>query len=691
MSHDPARPANRLAGETSAYLRQHMHNPVDWYPWGEQALARARDEDRPLLVSIGYSACHWCHVMERESFEDEETAALMNRLYVSVKVDREERPDVDQLYMDTVVRLTGSGGWPLTVFCTPEGRPFYAGTYFPPRPAPGRPSFRQVLEAVAEAWRTRRAEVEQSAAQILDVLRERPAGVASAPPGRHTLAAAAERVLATADLEQGGFGDAPKFPTPTSLDLLLAACDLLPSEKAQAALAHVVHSCREYARRGLFDQLGGGFHRYCVDGSFTIPHFEKMLYDQGQLLRSFAEAWRRSGASDEELVWPVVETLAYLRREMRAQDGGFFASQDADSEGIEGKFFVWTPDEIEAVLGHDAGADFCAAYGVRRAGNFEQGQTQLVDLARRPRSEFAASRAALLEVRSRRVPPGTDRKRVAAWNALAISGLARAGSAFGDATMLADAAAAADFMLERMRDGKGQLQRVYDEGRARVPAFLDDHAGLLEACLDLFRAGAGERYFEIALGLANEIASRFYDESEADLFFTPADGERLVQRPRAEQGGAMPDATGQAVLGLLRAGTLAGDAALERIVQRVLRSHAFALERLPHAFPVLARAAALADGALVVAVIVGEPESPQTQALAARSRRVFCPEDAVLVCAPGKTVPGVDPSWLEGRGLVQGRAAVYVCRGTSCSLAITDPDQVQSLLSHSIGSGNGPS
>jgi hypothetical protein len=691
MSHDPARPANRLGRETSAYLRQHMHNPVDWYAWGEEALARARAEDRPLLVSIGYSACHWCHVMERESFEDEETAALMNRLYVNVKVDREERPDVDQLYMDTVVRLTGHGGWPLTVFCTPEGRPFYAGTYFPPRPAHGRPSFQQILEAVDDAWRTRRAEVEQSAAQILDVLRERPKGVASAPPGCRTLVAGAEQVLRVADRENGGFGDAPKFPTPTNLDLLLAACDVLPAEKARAALAHVVHSCREYGRRGLFDQLGGGFHRYCVDDTWTIPHFEKMLYDQGQLLRSFAEAWRRSGACDDDLVWPVRETVAYLRREMAAPDGGFFASQDADSEGVEGKFFVWTPAEIETLLGHERGLAFCAAYGVTPAGNFEHGTTQLVDVARAPRAELAAQRATLLDARSRRIPPATDRKRVAAWNALAISGLARAGSMLGDESMLADAIAAADFVLGRMRDGQGRLLRVFNEGEARVPAFLDDHAGMLEACLDLFRAGAGERFLEAALGFAREIAARFYDETEGDLFLTPCDGERLVQRPRSEQGGATPDATGHATLGCLRAATLSGDAALDRLVERVLRNHAFVLERMPHAVPVLARAAALSERGLCVAVIVGDADARATRALAARARSVLGPEDAVLVSAPGKPPPGVDPDWLEGRSLVRGEPAAYVCRGTTCSLPVTDPDALQSLLSTSSGSGNGPS
>jgi uncharacterized protein YyaL (SSP411 family) len=691
MPHDPSRPVNRLGRETSAYLRQHMHNPVDWYPWGAEALARARTDDRPLLVSIGYSACHWCHVMERESFEDEATAALMNRLYVNVKVDREERPDVDQLYMDTVVRLTGHGGWPLTVFCTPDGQPFHAGTYFPPRPAHGRPSFQQILEAVNDAWRNRRQDVERSAAQILGVLRERPSGVANAPPGARTLAEAVARVMQAADLENGGFGGAPKFPTPTNLDLLLAACDVLPRDAARAALAHAVHSCREYARRGLFDQLGGGFHRYCVDDTWTIPHFEKMLYDQGQLLRTFAESWRRSGGSDEDLAWPIRETVAYLRREMLAPDGGFFASQDADSEGEEGRFFVWTPAQVAAALGQARGEAFCAAYGVLPGGNFEHGTTQLVDVARRPRDVFAAERSTLFAARSARIPPGTDRKRVAAWNGLAISGLARAGSALGDEAMLADAVAAADFVLGRMRDGDGRLLRVYDEGRARVPAFLDDYAALLEACLDLFRAGAGDRYLEAALDFAGQIATRFYDEAEGDLFLTPADGERLVQRPRSEQGGATPDATGQAALGLLRAATLSGDASLDRLVAQVLRTHAFVLERMPHAFPVLARTAALAERGLCVAVIVGEGGDGRTGALASGARALLGPEDAVLVCAPGSTLRGVDPSWLAGRGLAQGRPAAYLCRGTTCSLPVTELPALASAFSSSSASGSGPS
>jgi uncharacterized protein len=486
------RPSNRLARETSAYLRQHMHNPVDWYPWGEEAFERARREDRPLLVSIGYSACHWCHVMEHESFEDEETAALMNRLFVCIKVDREERPDVDQVYMDTVTGLTGHGGWPLTVFCTPDGRPFYGGTYFPPEPRHGMPSFQQVLQGVERAYSERRSEVLESAEQITTALGRRQGGAAEHVPGSQTLANAALRLLQRADPEHGGFGGAPKFPTPTTLDTLLAAQDVLPERKAREALDHVVKTCHQMSRGGLYDHLGGGFHRYTVDAHWCVPHFEKMLYDQGQLLRTYVEAWRRSGARDDDLLWPVRETVAYLEREMAGPEGGWFASQDADSEGEEGRFYVWTPEQVEAVLGVERARPFCETYSVTPRGNFEHGTTVLYDRTRRPRGELRDEREALRARRSERVAPATDPKRVTSWNAWVVSGLARAGSLLGEPSWTLSAARAADFLHGRLRDDQGRLLRIFDGGRAHVTGFLDDHAALLECCLDLHRAGAGD-------------------------------------------------------------------------------------------------------------------------------------------------------------------------------------------------------
>ncbi len=625
---------NRLANETSAYLRQHMHNPVDWYPWGEEALAAASRAEKPLLVSIGYSACHWCHVMERESFEDPETAALMNELFVCVKVDREERPDVDQIYMDTVVRLHGHGGWPLTVFCAPDGRPFYGGTYFPPEPRHGLPSFRQLLAAIHRTWQEQRARVDDTARQILAALSERPRGVATAPPGAGTVAAAARSLLESADAEHGGFGSGPKFPTSPNLALLLAACDVLPEGEARPVLEFLRFSCGEMARRGLWDHLGGGFHRYCVDGHWGVPHFEKMLYDQGQLLAVYTDVWRRTGERDENLVWPVRETAGWLRREMTGPEGGFYASQDADSEGHEGRFYVWTPAEVEAVLGRERAAVFCRAYGVTAEGNFE-GTNVLWDLARGPRGELAAERAELFAARAKRVAPATDTKRVLGWNGLAISGLAYAGSVLDEPALLADAAAAADFVRERLAAPGGRWWRVFAEGQAKVPAFLDDLAAWLAALLDLYRASGDPALPALALSVAEQIQARFFDPEENDLFLTPADGERLAHRPRSDHDGATPHSSGLATLGLLRAAALAGRDDLRRTAERVLRTHAFVLERAAAAYPTLARAALLAEREVSCAVVVGEPADPRTRALALRARRSLAPEDAVLVVAPG--------------------------------------------------------
>jgi uncharacterized protein YyaL (SSP411 family) len=574
------------------------------------------------------------------------------------------------------------------VFCTPDGRPFWGGTYFPPAPRHGLPSFREVLDSLGRAWTTQRAEVEASATQVIAQLTRRPAGVAAKPPGAQSLRDAATGLLEGADLESGGFGGAPKFPTPTSLEALLAAVDVLPEAAAQAALDHLTLSCREMARRGLFDQLGGGFHRYCVDATWTIPHFEKMLYDEGQLLRVYAETWRRTGAKDDELVWPIRETVAYLRREMAAPDGGFFASQDADSEGEEGKYYVWTPDEVRGVLGAARGDAFCDAYGVTKSGNFEHGTTQLVDVARRERARFASERAHLLEVRARRIPPATDRKRVASWNAYLISGLARAGSLLGDDAMLADAVATAEFVLTKMRDASGRPTHVYDAGRAHVTGFLEDVAALLEATLDLHRAlagsgrhGGGERFLDAAVALAEDVVARFFDASDGDLYLTPSDGERLVHRPRAEPDGATPNAAGSAALGLLRAAALTGRGEWHDVVARVLRANAFLIERAPGAFPTFARAAALAERGLSVAVVIGDPAHAATIALADRARRVLAPEDGVVVVAPGAAPPtSLDPAWIAGREAIDGRPTAYVCHGTTCSLPITDADSWASPL-----------
>ena len=670
---DPTPPSNRLSGEVSDYLLQHSRNPVDWYPWGPEALERARREDRPLLISIGYSACHWCHVMEKESFEDSATAEMMNAHFINIKVDREERPDVDQLYMDAVVRLNdGQGGWPLTVFCTPEGRPFYGGTYYPPEPRQGMPSFQQILEAMKEAWSDRRSEIDEAAQKILEVIRAPTTTGPRTAIDMRTLAHASESLMQQADLINGGFGQGQKFPTPTNLEFQLTMLDLLPKEQADPIARHLMLTAEEMARRGLYDHLGGGFHRYCVDNHWTIPHFEKMLYDQGLLLRFYAELIRRGG-SRKDLAWPLRETITYLRREMASPEGGFYASQDADADGVEGSFQVWTPTEIKSILGEKAEA-FCVAYGVTQSGNFESGSTHLTDEARLPRDQFASERAKLLETRNHRVAPGTDHKRVAAWNGYTISGLVRASEALDDPQVLDDAIAAMDFVLDEMMDETGRLHRVFNVGRSSVPAFLDDHAALLDASLDLYRAGAGERFLTTSLHFAQQIGDRFYDSKLGSLFYTAADGEELVHRPQTDHDGATPAAAGLAAVGLLRLGQLSGLQMIERQADAVIDGQSDWVARAPHALPTLMRAAALRLRGISVAVIIGESESEATRVLARRARRILLPEDAVVCLAPGAERPtGIAESWLRGREPITGRPTAWLCRGTTCSLPITEP------------------
>ncbi|MBC8186804.1 MAG: thioredoxin domain-containing protein [Proteobacteria bacterium] len=690
-----ARPTNRLGRETSAYLRQHQHNPVDWYPWGDEALDRARECDRPLLVSIGYSACHWCHVMERECFENPAIAGLMNEAFVNIKVDREERPDVDQIYMDASLRLNGHGGWPLNAICTPEGRPFFVGTYFPPERRGNTPGFPEIIAALTRAWREERREVEENAGQIADALVARPTRPEQASSktfGVETVRSAAALIMRNADHAHGGFGSAPKFPTPTNLEFLSTALDFLDSKDATQVARFLMQCAREMSRRGLYDQLGGGFHRYCVDANWTIPHFEKMLYDQGQLLSFYAELARRSHDA-HELEWPVRETVEYLRREMRAANGAFHASQDADSEGVEGKFFVWTPEEIDAVLG-DESKSFCSAYGVRAKGNFEGVASHLIDEARGPRSEFESARVKLRARRAERIAPALDPKHVAAWNGYTISGLARAASNWADPAMLEDAVGTADFVLGSMVDEKKKLQRVHNEGCSHTSGFLDDHAAMLNACLDLHRAGAGDRFLASAVGFADDIVSRFADRDSGALYLTDRESQRLIHRPRSEHDGATPDASGLAILGLTRLAAISGSSELDAFVDLAIAEEAVVLERSPHAFPTLLRAIALRIRGLSVAVIVGDASDSNTQALAERARRVLRPEDAVLVVTPDSSsgtasagaapsILGVGADWLAGREAIDGRATAYVCVGTSCSLPIHEPTElVADLLPH---------
>jgi uncharacterized protein YyaL (SSP411 family) len=507
---------NHLANETSPYLLQHVDNPVDWYPWGEEALLLAKEQDKPLLLSIGYAACHWCHVMAHESFEDEETAALMNQYFVNIKVDREERPDLDSIYMDAVVSLTGHGGWPMTVALTPDGEPFYGGTYFPREPRHGLPGFKQVLLALADAWQNRRAEVEKGALQITEhISRKYQLDGDGRTLGADLLEGAVRTISKRFDPGEGGFGSAPKFPQPMTIEFLLQE-DLRKGDKFALHMAE--HTLRKMAYGGMYDQLGGGFARYATDERWLVPHFEKMLYDNAQLARVYLHAWQVTG---EELYKRIVEeTLDYVLLEMQHQDGGFYSSQDADSEGVEGKFYVWTPGEIRDALGDDAEL-FMRYYDVSEGGNWEG--VNILNMKHEPiqvaesfqmdedelSQRIAAARKTLYAVRARRVWPGLDDKVLTSWNGLMLAAFAEAGRALGRADYTAAATRNAEFLYRTMRTGDGRLLRTWKAGEAKYNAFLEDHANLAEGLLALYQNTFDLRWFRWAVEVAEIILAHF--------------------------------------------------------------------------------------------------------------------------------------------------------------------------------------
>ncbi len=569
---------NALALETSPYLRQHAENPVDWLPWGPEALTRARERDVPLLVSIGYSSCHWCHVMEHESFEDPRVAAVMNEEFVCVKVDREERPDVDALYMEAVQGMTGHGGWPLNVFLTPEQVPFYGGTYYPPQERPGIPAWTQVLQAIAETWRERKEEIRAGGEQ----LRERLGGGARLQPSHEPIQASAledavSQLRTSFDSVQGGFGGAPKFPQAPVLEFLLAraSSDGRPTgTEAQMAL----FTLRAMASGGIHDQVGGGFHRYAVDATWTVPHFEKMLYDNALLARCYLHGYRLS--EDPELARVCRDTLDWMLREMQGPEGGFYSALDADSEGVEGTHYVWKVAEMKAVLGEDAEVAI-RWLGATEEGNFvdphhpEPGLNVLED--RGPRPDQATQeriRAHLLEARGQRTAPGLDDKRLTAWNALAISALADAGAVLGGTSgrrYLDAAVRCAEFILRQLRDEQGRLLRTYSEDKARLSAYLEDYAFLLEAFMALFEATCEERWLSEARALADEMIARFGDPEHGGFFSTASDHEALIARRKDLEDSPIPSGASAAALGLLRLARVTGELDYEREAVGVLR------------------------------------------------------------------------------------------------------------------------
>jgi uncharacterized protein YyaL (SSP411 family) len=675
--------ANRLADETSPYLLQHKDNPVDWYPWGDEALARARALDRPLLVSVGYSACHWCHVMEHESFEDPRVATLMNENFVCIKVDREERPDVDAVCMEACQTMTGQGGWPLNAFLTPDQAPFYVGTYYPPEARHGMPSWPTVLTAVAEAWDQRRDEVREQGAQVLGSLGAASRLPASGEPiTQAVLDEAIEGVRQLYDPVNGGFGGAPKFPQASLIEFLLARGE------RKMSLA----TLRAMATGGIYDQVGGGFSRYAVDATWTVPHFEKMLYDNALLARAYLHGWQVSG---EPLFRRVCEeTLDWALREMRGPEGGFCSALDADSEGVEGKFYVWTLGELRAALDDDAlAADAIAFFGATDSGNFDganvlEGRGGPVAWTPERLPEI---RCKLYGARSERVRPGLDDKRLTSWNALMISALAQAGAALERADYVAGAVACAEFLLGELREDGAhppRLLRTWKDGRAHIDGYLEDHAYLLEALLTLYEATFEARWYHEARALADAMISRFADEENGGFFTTAADQQAGFARRRDLDDSPTPAGGSAAAFGLLRLARLTGEFEYERHALGVLRVLAPIVGRHPHGFGHVLQAIDFYLAPVREVAIVADNRDG-AQELARVVRGAYRPHLVMAGGARAPTASGSESSvgvpLLDGRSPVDGQAAAYVCEHFSCQAPVTTPDALATALAGSAG------
>ncbi|HEY7940328.1 MAG TPA: thioredoxin domain-containing protein [Candidatus Limnocylindrales bacterium] len=685
-------PANRLAAETSPYLLQHAHDPVDWFAWGPEALERAASLDRPIFLSIGYAACHWCHVMAHESFRDPATAAELNAGFVAIKVDREERPDLDALYMDAVQALTGQGGWPMSLFLTPAGQPFYGGTYFPQERRHGLPAFGEVLAAVSRTWHDDPEGVRRAAARVAEAVAAHQQVPADTPDDGggwrlHTgwLPAAIAALEASFDPAHGGWGGAPKFPAPMLIEALLIRAVAEPADEAPRAM--VRRTLDAMADGGIHDQLGGGFARYSTDGQWLVPHFEKMLYDNAQLARAYLHAWQLTGEARYRAV--VEDTLDYVARELALPDGPFAASQDADTEGVEGATYTWTLEEVTRHLGPTT-ALFSAAYDVRPRGNWD-GHTIFrrvasdAQLAERfgftPAAvarSLAEARARLLAVRRARPQPARDDKAIAAWNGLALAAFAEASAALGRDDYRAAAERAADFLVTRLLGDDGHLQRTWKDGRAGPAAVLEDHADLAEGLLALYGATFDERWFIAARGLLDAVLERFA-APEGGFYDTATDHETLIARPRGVQDNAVPSGNAMATTALLRLAALTGEARYRDAAEAALRTVGDLPARHPQAFPQWLVAFQLAGRPFDEVAIVGPPDSPARAGLIAAVRDMFRPW-AVLAVASSDGGDGSAVALLHERPTIGDAPTAYVCRGFACLRPMTEPQALRAQL-----------
>lgn len=663
--------ANRLAQETSPYLLEHANNPVDWYPWGEEALERARRENKPILISIGYSACHWCHVMARESFEDPQIAALMNQHFVSIKVDREERPDLDQVYMRATQAMTGSGGWPMTVFLLPDGTPFFAGTYFPPSDRYGMPSFRRVLNAVSEAFSGRPEEIATTARQVRSFLQRPAIPLAAGTLSQSLLDEAYARLSRDYDGTNGSFGGAPKFPQPMLIEFLLRTH---ARRHQPEPLRMAVHTLTAMAAGGIYDQLGGGFHRYSVDERWLVPHFEKMLYDNALLPRAYLDAWQVTG--DPTFRRVVEETLEFVARELMSPEGGFYSSLDADSEGEEGAFYLWSPGELEAALGRDQAAAFGAAFDVSQAGNFE-GRNILHPVMEGAIPRLSAVRERLLAVREQRVRPHRDEKVIAAWNGMMLRAFADAGRVFSRRDLVAIAERNARFLLDTLRRD-GRMRRSYKDGRAELPGYLEDQAAVADGLMSLYETTFDVHWLDELRGLVAQMLTAFWDERQDAFFDTAADQQALIVRPQDVTDNAIPSGTSMAVDVLLRAGRLLGETRWESIAERVLKRLGPTAAKAPQAFGRLLAALDFSLGRPVELAVVGPAAAAATQQLLDVARHRYLPNRVLALATPEADGRGIP--LLADRGTVGGRPTAYLCEGFACRTPTSDPNELAHQL-----------
>ncbi|MCZ7400908.1 MAG: thioredoxin domain-containing protein [Candidatus Methanoperedens sp.] len=674
---------NKLVSQKSPYLLQHAYNPVNWHPWGEEAFEKAKSEDKPIFLSIGYSTCHWCHVMEKESFEDEQVAALMNEAFVNIKVDREERPDIDSIYMAACQKMTGSGGWPLNIILTPDRRPFYASTYIPKESKFGRLGMMELVPRIKELWISNRDEVEKAANQNVNALKsaERPTGDILEEEILHQ---AYEQLLGMFDEENGGFGDAPKFPTPHNLMFLLRYWKRTGDGMALLMVERTLGAMR---RGGIYDHVGFGFHRYSVDALWCIPHFEKMLYDQAMIAIAFTEAYQATGKKNYEKT--CREILVYILRDMTAGEGGFFSGEDADSEGEEGKFYLWTENEMRLILTDEEYNSISGLFNIKENGNFPDGNGKNIFYLSNHGSDFKPTdtgqgfeplRQKIFSAREKRIHPGKDDKILTDWNGLMIAAFARASHVFDEPEYAKAARSASDFILSKMRNENGRLYHRYRDGETTISGFLDDYAFFIWGLIELYEATFEVRYLKAALEINNDLLKHFWDNEDGGFFITPDDGEEMLVRKKDIYDGAVPSGNSVAMLNLLRLARITGDLQLEKKAQNLGRSFSGIVEQSPAAYTMLMTALDFAFGPSSEVVISGDLQAESTNNMLKVLRKEFIP-NKVVIFRPDEESEITDISGFTGNMTGnKDKAVAYVCRNFSCKLPTDDLDEMMREL-----------